>query len=607
MAREPGFAGPPRSASLIVPAFSAAPCTIPGMKIHRSSVPRLACGLSILATIAHADTYPRQRGIDIVHYAFHLTLTDETDVIEGEAAITFRVVQEGVATLALDLVQPKPVTPDRGMSVSAVTESGKPVTFEHANDRLTLRFDAVGRPGETRTVLVRYRGIPVTGLLIAPNKHGERTFFSDNWPIKARQWLPTIDHPYDKATTEMFVTAPSHYQVVSNGLLAEQIDLEAGRRLTHWRNAVPIATWLNVLGVARFAVDHRPAWRGLPIETWVYPQDRDHGFAVFRDPTPAVLDFLSDRVGPYSFERLANVQANGVRGGMESATSIFYGDDSVNEPASTRWRNVIIHETAHQWFGNAVTENDWDHVWLSEGFATYFTHLFIEHAYGRDEFIAGLRADRDAIREFDAKNPNYRIIHDNLSDMSQVLSGVGTYKKGGWTLHMLRGIMGDAAFWSGIRDYYKGYRDGNATTADFRRAMEAASGKELGWFFDQWLTRGGFLRIRARWAYDESAKAVRLDVEQLQPGPPFRMPIEVSLDMAGEVVPRTAKIDVRSQKESLVIPLDYAPKKLTLDPRLLVLMDADVVPWTHPREPSMENVSTGVRLRGSRPTRRPSP
>ena len=546
------------------------------MQMTRRRILRLFALLLLTAARAQADTYPRQPGVDIVHYAFMVTLRDDTDVIEGEASVTFRVVQEGVSSLTLDLVQPKAETKDRGMTVSAVSERGKAVTFEHADDRLVLRLDPAGRAGETRTFVIRYHGIPRTGLLIAPNKHGERTFFSDNWPIKAREWLPTLDHPYDKATTEMFVTAPSHYQVVSNGLLVEEIDLDGGRRLTHWRNSVPIATWLNVLGVARFAVDHRPAWRGMPIETWVYRQDRDNGFSVFDGPTTAVLDFFSDKVGPYAYERLGHVQANGVRGGMESATSIFYGDDSVNDPKSTRWRNVIIHEMAHQWFGNAVTENDWDHVWLSEGFATYFTHLFIEHTYGRDEFVAGLKADRDAIREFDSKNPNYRIIHDNLADMSQVLSSAGTYKKGGWTLHMLRGIIGDAAFWSGIRDYYRQYRDRNAATPDFRRVMEEASGQELGWFFDQWLTRGGFLKLQARWTYDAAVRAMKLDVVQLQPGAPLRMPIETAIEVEGEAAPRMVKIEVRNTRETLTIPLDRAPKSFTLDPRTFVLMDADV-------------------------------
>jgi aminopeptidase N len=261
---------------------------------------------------------------------------------------------------------------------------------------------------------------------------------------------------------------------------------------------------------------------------------------------------------------------------MESATSIFYGDDSVNDPRSTRWRNVIVHEIAHQWFGNAVTESDWDDVWLSEGFATYFTQLFVEHAYGRDEADAMRRASRDTIREFHEKNPGYRVVHDNLSDMEKVLSGPGTYQKGAWTLHMLRGIVGDAAFWSGIRAYYRRHQDANATTADFRHAMEEASGQDLAWFFDQWLTRGGFLKLRARWSHDAKAKQLRLDVEQLQPGPPFRVPLEVAIALDGEDEPTPTRVEIRGARESLTLPLERAPRSVTFDPRAYILMDADV-------------------------------
>jgi aminopeptidase N len=546
------------------------------MSALRGQISAAALAFLCAAVPVGADTYPRQPGVDIEHYAFRLSLHDDSDVIDGEATIRFRILQAGLSVVKLDLVQPKPAAPGRGMTVSAVIEGGKPAAFEHKDDRLSVRIEPSGRAGETRTILVRYKGVPITGLLIAPNKHGERTFFSDNWPIKARNWLPTLDHPGDKATTEMFVNAPSHYQVVSNGVLVEETDLGDKRRLTHWRQNVPMATWLNVLGVARFAVDHRPAWRGVPIETWVYAKDRDNGFKLFSNPTNAVLDFFSDRVGPYPFERLGHVQANGVRGGMESATSIFYGDDSVNDPSSKRWRNVIVHEIAHQWFGNAVTESDWDHVWLSEGFATYFTHLFIEHAYGRDEFLAGLRTDRDAIREFDLKTPNYRIIHDNLADMSQVLSSAGTYKKGAWTLHMLRGLIGDEAFWAGIRDYYKRFRDRNASTEDFRGSMEQASGLELGWFFEQWLTRGGFLKLGVRWSYDTGGKALRLDVEQRQTGAPLRMPVEVALEIPGEATLRILRIEVKAARETFTLPLDKEPRAVTLDPRMVVLMDGEV-------------------------------
>jgi aminopeptidase N len=531
--------------------------------------------LAVLAAApggARADTYPRQPGIDVLHYAFRLALADDTDAIEGEAAVAFRAAA-GVDVLVLDLAQPRPEAPTRGMTVTRVAEGAEPLRFEHAADRLRVILGRPSRDRERREVVVRYHGVPAGGLLIAPNEHGDRTFFSNNWPDKARQWLPVVDHPSDKATSEFAVTAPARYQVVSNGLLVEETDTGDGRRLTRWQESVPIAPWLYALGVARFAVEHRPAWRGRPLETWVYPQDRDAGFRAFAEPTVEALEFFEERIGPYSYERLANVEANGVKGAMESATSIFYGDDSVGGP-EPRWDRVIVHEIAHQWFGNAVTEGDWDDVWLSEGFATYFTHLFVEHAEGRDAFLAGLRADRDAIRAFDEENPGYRIVHDNLADMRQVISGPGTYKKGAWVLHMLRGVVGDPAFWAGIREYYRLYRDRNARTADFRRVMEESTGRDLGWFFDEWLTRGGMLKVRGGWAWDAAAHALRLDLEQTQAAEPYRMPIEVAVGAGGGSGPRTERIELDGRRQSFAIPLDGEPIAVSLDPRALVLMDA---------------------------------
>jgi aminopeptidase N len=544
-------------------------------RLGRLAALALAITMAAAAGSVRADTYPRQPGIDVLHYAFRLALADDTDAIEGDATVAFRVLEGGVPALVLDLAQPSPDRGGRGMTVTAVTEAEKPLRFDRTGDRLRILLAPPGREGERRELVVRYHGVPAAGFLIGPNKHGDRTFFSDNWPDKARQWLPVVDHPYDKATSEFLVTAPAHYQVVSNGLLVEETDLADGRRLSHWRQSVPIAPWLYELGVARFAVEHRPAWQGLPIETWVYPQDRDEGFLAFAFPTVAALDFFSTRIGPYPYERLANVQANGVKGGMEAATSILYGDDSVSGPRR-RWDSVIVHEIAHQWFGNAVTESDWDDVWLSEGFATYFTHLFVEHAEGRDAFVAGLRADRDLIRAFDEKNPAYRVVHDNLADLKLVTTGPGTYKKGSWTLHMLRGVVGDEAFWSGIREYYRLYRDKNARTADFRRVMEEASGRELGWFFDEWLTRGGMLKVRGRWSWDE--RALRLDLEQLQAAEPYRMPIEVAIEVAGEAERRTERIELGERRQSFTIPLDRPPRSVALDPRDFVLMDAEVAP-----------------------------
>ncbi|MDA1102076.1 MAG: M1 family metallopeptidase [Gemmatimonadetes bacterium] len=539
----------------------------------------LGTTLLTAATVAvpSVDNYQRRIGIDVENYRFELTLSDDTDEVVGRTTVSLRFTANGSTKLLLDLGS---VNPDgAGMTVSSVASNGRALTFVHDRDVLRVALAESGRSGTRLDVVVEYRGEPASGLRIGPNKYGERTFFSDNWPNRARSWLPTVDHPYDKAMNEFVVTAPAHYQVVSNGLLVEETDLPEGARRTHWRQSVPIASWLYVLGVARFAVQHVGDFDGKPIQTWVYARDREAGFYDFAVPTKQVMEFYSDYVGPYAYEKLANITSPATGGGMEAATAIMYGENSVTGDRSVRWRNVIIHEVAHQWFGNAVTESDWDDVWLSEGFATYFTLLFIEHAYGRDEFVAGLRSSAQRVFSQYETDPEYRIVHDDLEDMSRVTSGA-TYQKGSWVLHMLRGRMGDEAFWAGVKSYYARYMNGNATTTDFRIAMEEASGLDLRVFFQQWLYSGGNPRFEGWWDYDPSAQAVRIELNQSQiAGPTYTMPLEVGIHFEGSHTPsvlETVSIDGRFHR--FVIPVDAEPSNVTLDPNVWTLFEADFQP-----------------------------
>jgi aminopeptidase N len=465
------------------------------------------------------------------------------------------------------------------MTVDAVRTAPESLQFVHERDRLRIALAPASRAGELRDITVSYHGVPATGLIIRNNRNGSRCFFSDNWPNKAREWLPTVDHPYDKATSELVVTAPAHYQVVSNGLLVEETDLPGGQRRTSWRQAVPIATWLNTLGVARFAVRQEDAAHGIPVQSWVFAEERDAGFVDFPGPTRDVLEFFSDRIGPFPYAKLANVQSNSVSGAMESATAIFYDDDAVTGKREVRWRNVMVHEIAHQWWGNAVTERDWDDVWLSEGFATYFTLLFIEHRYGRDEFVAGLKESRDRVRAFDAEHPDYRIVHDNLADMTQVLTPQ-IYQKGAWTLHMLRGLIGDEAFWEAMRRYYARYRDANASTAEFRQVVEEVAGQQFGWFFNQWLTRGGYPRVEATWRYDAATHAVVVHLRQAQNGAPYRFPLDVAVSAPGEPATRITRTEVDGREMEIRVPSEKPPTSVVLDPNTWMLMDARLSAYT---------------------------
>ncbi len=521
------------------------------------------------------DTYPKSPNIDVINYVFRIELSDSTDEIVAEATVDVRFLVDGIQELRLDLINSSKDPGSKGMSVSRVTIDGKPIDYRHENNALSIKLTTLSKANQREKFTIYYKGIPATGLKIANNKYGDRTFFSDNWPDKGRNWLPTVDHPSEKAMCEFIVTAPDHYQVVSNGLKVEETDLPGNRRLTHWKQSVPIASWLYVLGVARFAVQYVDEFQGRSIQTWVYHQDRDAGFYDFDVVTKKALAFYSDAVGPFSYEKLANIQSNSVSGGMEAASAILYSENSVSGDRSVRWRNVVIHEIAHQWFGNAVTEKDWDEIWLSEGFATYFTLLFIEHQYGRDEFVEGLRSSKRSVDAFYLKNPQYRLVHDNLKDMNDVTTSQ-IYQKGSWTLHMLRGVIGTENFWKGIKSYYHKYRDRHATVADFRRVMEEVSGKDLSDFFEQWLYKPGTLKYSGAWRFDGEKKEVNIKLEQVQAdGSLFKMPIEIAVYYPGQAKPQMQTVQANAKSNEFSIKVTGEPEKVVLDPNLWLLMDSD--------------------------------
>jgi aminopeptidase N len=527
-------------------------------------LPAVLVCLALSSTDGAADTYPRQPGVDAIHYVFRLTITDADNEIAGECTATLRMAADGVREVFLDLAS---AAEGKGMTVSSVTGAAGPLQYTHTDGRLRISLAVPGPPGRELDVTVRYRGVPADGLRLIDNMHGERTIFSESWPDRGRQWLPMIDHPYDKATAEFIITAPAHYQVVANGLLFEEVDLPGGVRRTHWKQSVPIATWLYAIGVARFATRHYDVLRGVPQQAWVFPQDMEEGYRGFEFAGRRAFEYFSDWIGPYAYEKLAHVEAAGINGGMESASAIMYGEKGVRQG-----RAPVVHEVAHQWWGNAVTESDWDDVWLSEGFATYFTQLYTEQFGGRDAFVQELKDSVPVIIKTQQENPGESVVHHTLSDMSKVTSRL-TYQKGGWTLHMLRGIIGTEAFWTGIRDYYRRYRDRNASTADFRQVMEQASGQQLSWFFDQWLSRAGIPAVTGTWRYDAAAQRVEIELSQTQTGDAYRLPIDVGMtEPAGKV--RVERVDLAGRTGRFTLNADAEPRALTLDPNTWVLMQA---------------------------------
>lgn len=536
--------------------------------------------LCFQALSTYADNYPKNLNIDILHYTFELKLSDATDEIFGVTTIRVLFKKEGIDKLRLDLVKANEALQGKGMTVESIMQQGKTLAYSHADNVLWISLPQPSNANCESQLVITYHGIPADGLRIGPTKYGDRSFFNENWPNRARHWLPTVDHPYEKASSEFVVTAPAHYQVVSNGLLMEETNLDASTKLTHWKQAVSVSSWLYVLGVTEFAVQYVGWFEGKSIQTWVYNKDREAGFYDFAEPTKQALGFFSDYVGPYVYEKIANVETPSVKGGMETSSAIFYGEELVDGKRSTRLRNVVIHELAHQWFGNAVTESSWDDAWLSEGFATYFTMLFIEQAYGRAELLSQLQAAKKTTYANLAKDPGYKIVADRSPELGPVTNGL-TYQKGAWILHMLRNLLGDTAFQTGIQDYYQRFINGHATTTDFRLAMERASGKDLTRFFDQWLYQGGYIALKGSWTYDPGSKLVKITLQQTQPSNyVFDFSIEVGCYKAGELLPSITKHPVNARTIEIAIPAATKPEKIELDPQMALLATWEFVETT---------------------------
>ncbi len=532
--------------------------------MHLLTLVGLATGLVGMPPVMR-DAYPRQPGIDVQHYRFELAVNDSTDDLVGDATVTVRFTKGGLTTFFLDLAT---VANGKGMAVAEVTSDGVAVPFTHRENHLTMTLSRAPAAGELRRFRVRYHGIPAGGLMVGLNKYKERCFFSWNWPDLARQWLPMIDHPSDKATSEFIVTAPTRYAVVANGLLQSEISRGDGTKRTHWKQSVPISSWLNAIGVAQFAVHHAGMVRGVALQTWVAYQEMENGILTYEAPARQAVEFFSDYIGPYPYEKLANVAAAFGGGGTEHASVIFYGETTVRTTPQT---SLVAHETAHQWFGDAVTENDWDDAWLSEGFATYFTLLFTEHYDGRDAFVAGLQRARTTALSAETR-VNHPVVHANPADLRGVIPNL-VYQKGAWVLHMLRVQLGDDLFRNGIREYSKRYRDANASSEDLQRVMEEVSGQSLGWFFEQWLHRTISPGLAGTWSWDDTRKVVVVELRQTQAGAPYRLALDVGIlpDTAGSAI-AISTIQFTGATTRVEIPTARAPRDVVLDPRTRLLM-----------------------------------
>jgi aminopeptidase N len=507
------------------------------------------------------------QSINVISYHFRLTLPDTGSLVQGFAGITVRW-RPGVAdTLRLDLV---------GMNVARVGDlmTDDPVPFSY--DGTVLKIPLPANDFGRRIIGIEYAGRPRDGLLIGTSARGRRVAFADNWPQRARYWLPTVDRPSDKATARFVIEAPATWRVVGNGALMK--GLSDG---VPWETRHSIPTYTMVIGAGEFTVSkHRPVINGrdtIPIEVWTYPEDSAFADSVpFRRATE-IVETMQRLIGPFPYEKLAHVQSSTKFGGMENSSAIFYAEKPYVE--RKMGEGVVRHETAHQWFGDAVTERDWPDIWLSEGFATYFDGVIGAALDGDSVLVNRMRSNAEDYFKSDVTD---RPIVDSAYAADPIkLLNANSYPKGAWVLHMLRGTIGDSAFFRGLRTYYRTYRDSNATSEDFQRVIEKEARTNLGWFFHQWLHQPGYPQLDVTWQYDAGARKVVLGITQHQKPDwgLFRLPV-VTLEFRGaDGAILRRDVAVASGRETVArVDVPFAPAEVRVDPdgKLLLRVTAIV-------------------------------
>ncbi|HEX5438504.1 MAG TPA: M1 family metallopeptidase [Gemmatimonadaceae bacterium] len=539
--------------------------------------------LLLLAATPLAAQQPRsdapRPGIDVLHYDLGIDLPDTGATINARAVLT--VMRTARAdSLRLDLI---------GLHVDSVLVDRRPVRF--GRDSANIFIPLPHGEHDTVHVAVRYGGVATDGLIIRHDSLGRWTAFGDNWPTRARYWIPSVDSPDDKATVTWTVTAPANRTVVANGELVEEAPLPpvamaaAGstsgvsgspRTRTIWREQRPIPTYTMVIAAAplayydlgRSACGHSRFPGCVRQAVYVAPEVVDFLPGPFAQADD-IVNYYASLVGPFPYEKLSHLESSTRFGGMENATAIFYADRPFRR--HTMRAGVIAHETAHQWFGDAVTEVNFAHLWLSEGFATYFAALWMRHAQGDSAFRAEMARTRRQIiaSSVTAERP----VIDTAQTNYLKLLNTNSYQKGGWVLHMLRGLVGDSAFFHALRGYYNRYHGGNATTDDLRHEMERASGQSLGWFFSEWLRRPGYAELTTSWRYDTARKRVVVEIAQGTRFAPYRFPLTVAVRTSTGAVRRvTVRVAARrSQEVTLPIALTAKPRGLTFDPDVQLL------------------------------------
>jgi aminopeptidase N len=548
--------------------------------------PALAADLAAQVAFGHRlpegpERPVRERTFHIEAYKADLRFDMAAESIAGTATITFQALREPLSTLSLDAAD---------LDVSKVERSGRPQKFTtSAQDfKLDISLDPPVKIGESSTVAISYSVKPRAGMYFYPAS-GRKLAQAWNYGEGGlhRGWLPLYNDTNDRFAIEWVVTAPKGLTAVANGRLVETRDNADGTRTFHWVQKGAIPNYLLTVDVAELAkVPLRDAKVGnstVPLAAWTPPGTEDKARHVFGN-TPDMVEYFSTKFGyPYPWDKYDQVVLREFAGAMETTSATGFSESEIRlagDPPDlapeyeSAWpvftyEDVVAHELAHHWFGDLVTCRSLGSLWLNESFATFWHTMWTAKAHGEDDLTyqrwAYLNDYVDYVRATGSVRPMEYLRYREPGAMYQQET---TYVKGALVLHMIRHFLGDADFDRMIAAYLAKHEYSNVDSADLKEAIERAAGRNLSWFFEDWVVGGGGhprFEVSYRWAPER--KEVDLTVRQIQADLPFendfRLPVEIEIADSGGA--RTHRVELSGWTTTVALPAAGRPTRVTFD------------------------------------------
>jgi aminopeptidase N len=502
---------------------------------------------------------------DIHHYRCAWKLDPAVRFIEGVVTAAFRMKETG-NSVTFDLVD--------HLQVDSVFFRGAKTMFNRpGNHTLRIDFPINLSAGTADSLTIYYQGVPPTGggfgTFANASHSGVPVMWTLSEPYGSMEWWPCKNGLNDKADSiDVTITTPDAYTGISNGMLVAETT-GGGYRTVSWKHRYPIASYLVAIAATNYVTlsdSVQLGSRTMPIIQYAYPESA----ATFKNAaalTARTLKLLHDRFGDYPFirEKYGHTQFSW-GGGMEHQTNSFM--INVNEI-------LLVHEAAHQWFGNQVTCGSWQDIWLNEGFAVFLTNYSIEQYHPETTLFNTLRGQLNLI----VSQPGGSVFVYDTTSAARIFNARLTYYKGAWLVHMLRWKLGDSAFFRGLRSYLQdpATRYGFARTADLQRNLETQSGQSLTEFFDDWLYGEGYPSYQLTWT-DLGNGLIRTSLGQTSSHPSvpfFEMPVPIRFKNAQKDT--IVVIDHQQQAQSTYLRLGFTPDSAFIDPKLKLVSAGNTV------------------------------